>query len=94
MRRAWSYRNLGREVFQWALDFVVRGGASLGAYPEYHRVVERDGVHLVEDRGIALRHRLQVGTIVGESAMLVKWWSQAGSGGGTLGQVEKASLPG
>ena len=92
VRRAWSYRDLNREAFQWALDFVVRGGASLGAYPEYHRVVERDGVHLVEDRGIALRHRLQVGTIVGESSMLVKWWSQAGSGGGTLGQVEESFI--
>ena len=92
VRRAWSYRKLSREAFQWALDFVVRGGASLGAYPEYHRVVERDGVHVVEDRGIALRHRLQVGTIVGDSAMLVKWWSQAGSGGGTLGQVEESFI--
>ena len=92
VRRAWSYQDLSREAFQWALDFVVRGGESLGAYPEYHRVVERDGVYLVEDRGIALRHRLQVGTIVGDSAMLVKWWSQAGSGGGTLGQVEESFI--
>ncbi|MDT7836815.1 ligase-associated DNA damage response DEXH box helicase [Aquabacterium sp. OR-4] len=91
VRRTWSYRALPREAFQWALDFVVRGGASLGAYPEYHRVVLRDGVYRVEDRGIALRHRLQVGTIVGESSMLVKWFSSAGMGG-TLGQIEEGFI--
>ncbi|HSW05440.1 ligase-associated DNA damage response DEXH box helicase [Aquabacterium sp.] len=85
--RTHSFQALSREEFQWALDFVVRGGASLGAYPEYHRVVEREGVHRVEDRGIALRHRLQVGTIVAESSMLVKWLS-----GGTLGQIEEGFI--
>ena len=60
----------------------------VAAYPEYHRVVQGDdGVYRVPDKGIALRHRLQVGTIVGESAMLVKWLS-----GGTLGQVEESFI--
>ena len=92
VRRAWSYRALGRDAFQWALDFVLHGGDSLGAYPEYHRVLLQDGVYRVPDRGIALRHRLSVGTIVGESAMLVKWWSKAGGGSGTLGQVEESFI--
>ena len=85
--RCHSFQALSREEFQWALDFVVRGGDSLGAYPEYHRVVDRDGVFRVEDRGIALRHRLQVGTIVADSAILVKWMS-----GGTIGQVEESFI--
>ena len=89
LRLAWSYQGLSREAFQWALDFVVRGGASLGAYPDFHRVVLTDGRYTVPDRAIAMRHRLQVGTIVGESAMLVKWWSKAASGGASLGQVEE-----
>lgn len=88
LRRAHSYRALPREHFQWALDFVERGGASLGAYPEYHRVVRGDdGVWRVPDKGIALRHRLQVGTIVGDAMMQVKWLS-----GGTLGQVEEGFI--
>ena len=92
VRLAWSYQALSRDDFQWALDFVVHGGVSLGAYPDFHRVVLVDGRYSVPDRGIALRHRLQVGTIVGESAMLVKWWSKAASGGGTLGQVEESFI--
>ncbi len=91
LRSTWSYRDLAREEFQWALDFVVRGGDSLTAYPEYHRVVEQDGLHRVTDRGIALRHRLQVGTIVGETSMRVAWWSKGG-GGGSLGQVEESFI--
>ncbi len=87
VRRCWSYRALTRDEFDWALGFVQHGGASLGTYPDYHRVVERDGVYRVDDRGIAQRHRLQVGTIVGESAMLVKWLS-----GGTLGQIEEGFI--
>ncbi len=88
VRAAWSYRDLQPDEFQWALDFVTRGGASLGAYPEYHRVVQQDdGRYRVVDRGIAMRHRLQVGTIVGDASMLVKWMS-----GGTLGQIEESFI--
>ena len=37
--RALGLPPLTRAEFQWALDFVERGGESLHAYPEYHRVV-------------------------------------------------------
>ncbi len=88
VRSAYSYRALTREEFQWALDFVSRGGASLKAYPQYHRVVlGDDGVYRVPDRGIAMRHRLQVGTIVSDASMLVKWIS-----GGTIGQIEEGFI--
>ena len=84
---AYSYRKLPRAAFDWALDFVVHGGSSLQAYPEYHRVVLHEGRHRVVNRGIALRHRLQVGTIVADAAMQVKWLS-----GGTLGSVEESFI--
>jgi ATP-dependent Lhr-like helicase len=88
VRNAYSYRELTWEEFRWALDFVTRGGSSLKAYPEYHRVVmDGDGVYRVPDRGIALRHRLQVGTIVSDASMLVKWVS-----GGTIGQIEEGFI--
>jgi ATP-dependent Lhr-like helicase len=87
LRGAWSYRALSREAFQWALDFVVHGGDSLQAYPEYHRVVLHDGRYRVTSCSIALRHRLQVGTIVADASMQVKWLS-----GGTLGTVEESFI--
>lgn len=87
VRTAHAYRHLTREEFDWALTFVERGGASLTAYPEYHRVKLVDGVYRVPDRGIARRHKLQVGTIVSDSAMQVKYLS-----GGRIGVIEEGFI--
>ncbi|CAM5793527.1 ligase-associated DNA damage response DEXH box helicase [Rhizobacter fulvus] len=84
VRTAHAYRQLTAAEFEWALNFVVQGGASLTAYPEYHRVRLVDGVYRVPDRGIARRHRLQVGTIVSDSVMQVAYLT-----GGRIGVVEE-----
>ena len=84
VKGAWAYRKLTRAEFQWALDFVVKGGDSLHAYPEYHRVVEVDGVYRVPNRAIARRHKHNVGTIVSDASMQVKYLS-----GGKIGVVEE-----
>jgi ATP-dependent Lhr-like helicase len=88
VKTAPAYAALTRDEFDWALAFVERGGESLAAYPEYHRV-KRDehGVYRVPDRGIAKRHRLQVGTIVSDASMQVKWLS-----GGTIGTIEEGFI--
>jgi ATP-dependent Lhr-like helicase len=92
VRGAAAYAKLTREEFDWALAFVERGGESLTAYPEYHRVKQGDdGVWRVPDRGIARRHRLQVGTIVADASMQVKWFSAAG-GGASLGVIEEGFI--
>jgi ATP-dependent helicase Lhr and Lhr-like helicase len=87
VRSTAAYAELSREEFDWALAFVERGGDSLTAYPEYHRVAFVDGRWRVPDRGIARRHRLQVGTIVSDASMQVKWLS-----GGTLGTIEESFI--
>jgi ATP-dependent Lhr-like helicase len=87
VRQAPAYADLTREAFDWALAFCAHGGASLGAYPDYHRIREVDGRWRVTERGIAHRHRLQVGTIVSDTAMQVKWLS-----GGTLGTIEEGFI--
>jgi ATP-dependent Lhr-like helicase len=87
VRSAPAYRTLTRAEFDWALAFVERGGESLTAYPEYHRVQLVDGVYRVPDRGIAKRHRLQVGTIVGDGTMQVKYLS-----GNKLGTMEESFI--
>ncbi len=83
-----SYHALTRAEFDWALAFVENGGASLGAYPEYHRVrSDADGVYRVPDRTIARRHRLAVGTIVSGAAMAVKY-----TNGSTIGTIEEGFI--
>lgn len=85
---AWSYRGLTRAEFDWAIAFCERGGESLGAYPEYHRIVRDDaGVYRVKDTGVARRHRLGVGTIVSDASVQVKYLT-----GATLGTMEEGFI--
>jgi ATP-dependent helicase Lhr and Lhr-like helicase len=91
VRTAHSYRTLTRAEFDWALAFVERGGNSLGAYPDYHRVKNIDGAYRVPDRGIARRHRMGIGTIVSDASMQVKWLSGGGMGG-KIGSIEESFI--
>lgn len=85
---AWSYRRLTRAEFDWALVFCERGGESLAAYPEYHRIVrDEQGVYRVKDGGVAKRHRLGVGTIVSDAAVQVKYLT-----GATIGTMEEGFI--
>lgn len=88
VRSTHAYHDLSEGEWRWAIDFVTRGGASLGAYPEYHRVApDEAGVHRVTDAGIARRHRMSVGTIMSDAAMEVRWLT-----GGRLGHVEESFI--
>jgi ATP-dependent Lhr-like helicase len=88
VRSAWSYRELTRAEFDWVVAFCERGGDSLGAYPEYHRIVQdEEGVYRVKDAGVAKRHRLGVGTIVSDAAMQVKYLT-----GATIGTIEEGFI--
>jgi ATP-dependent Lhr-like helicase len=85
---AWSYRGLTRAEFDWAIAFCERGGESLGAYPEYHRIVrDHAGVYRVKDTGVARRHRLGVGTIVSDASIQVKYLT-----GARLGTMEEGFI--
>ena len=88
VKRAWSYRYLTEEEWQWALDFVARGGQSLTVYPEYRRVLpDEEGVYRVPDTAIGRRHRMGIGTIVSDSSISVKYMS-----GGRIGSVEESFI--
>jgi ATP-dependent Lhr-like helicase len=86
VRATHAYRDLTDAEWQWALGFVVHGGAALGAYPEYCRVaVDERGVHGVRDAAIAKRHRMSVGTIMSDASMELRYLS-----GGRIGHVEES----
>ncbi len=88
VRSSWSYRHLTDAQWQWALDFVARGGQSLTVYPEYRRVLaDEQGIYRVPDATIGRRHRMGIGTIVSDSNMQVKYMS-----GGRIGSVEESFI--
>lgn len=88
VRRAPAYAQLADNDWQWALQFVRQGGASLANYPDFHRVVpDEDGVWRMPDARLARRHRSNIGTIVSDASMQVQFVS-----GGRLGSVEESFI--
>ena len=85
VRTTHAYHDLTRDEWDWALDFVVRGGPTLHVYPDFRRVVLDQGRFTVPDRRVALRHRLAVGTIVSDASMQVRFVR-----GARLGTVEES----
>jgi ATP-dependent helicase Lhr and Lhr-like helicase len=88
VRNCWAYRQLTRAEFDWALRFCERGGDSLTAYPDYHRIrADGSGVFRVPDRNTARRHRLGIGTIVSDASVQVIYL-----GGTKVGSVEEGFI--
>jgi ATP-dependent Lhr-like helicase len=84
IRGTFSYSSVTDDEFHWALRFITTGGASLTAYNEYRKVIYENGRYHVDNRMIAMRHRLSIGTIVGDNSLLVKYTS-----GKFLGMIEE-----
>lgn len=84
VRGTYGYSSLQKEEWDWSLRFITSGGAALTAYDEFRKVNWENGLFKVDNRRIAHRHRLSIGTIVGDIALLVKYVS-----GKTLGSIEE-----
>jgi len=85
VRKTHAFRNLSEEDYGEVLDFVVRGGPALRAYPEYSRVKEDRGMFKVVDKDVARRHRMTIGTITADASIDVRYLH-----GKRLGTIEEA----
>ena len=85
VKKTKSYAQLSPEEYQWILEFITKGGSSLGSYDDFLKVVvEEDGIYRVKNKKIAMKHRLSMGTIVSDVSMKVKF-----KNGAYLGTVEE-----
>lgn len=84
IKKTYCFRLLSAQEWRWALDFITTGGTSLTAYEEFARVWEVDGYFHIISKKAATRHRLSIGTIVGDPALKVRMIT-----GGYLGTVEE-----
>lgn len=85
IKQTFCYQTLTEDKWQWLLNFLVMGSQSLQSYDEYKKVeVAEDGRFLVTNRGVAMRHRFQIGTIVGDVNLAVKYQK-----GGYIGSIEE-----
>ena len=87
VRATRSYAGLTDEEWEWTLAFLTSGGAALTAYPEYARLVRDGSRFVVQDAQIARRHKMAIGTIVGDAHITVSYLR-----GGTLGSVEESFI--
>ncbi len=85
VRTSYAFRALSDSEWAWCLDFITRGGQALSGYPQFHRVVDENGVMRMTDGRLSRQHRMSIGTISSDTAMRVKWLS-----GGSLGTIEES----
>ncbi|WP_343617451.1 ligase-associated DNA damage response DEXH box helicase [Flavobacterium sp.] len=85
VKTTFCYQNITKENWNWILNFITNGSQSLQAYDEFKKVeIEEDGRFKINSRFIAMHHRMQIGTIVGDAVLNVKFLS-----GGFIGTIEE-----
>jgi ATP-dependent Lhr-like helicase len=94
---AWTYRNLSREDFDKAIDYVATGGYALRAYERYAKLKQQaDGTLRLSHPRLAMAYRLNMGTIVEDEMLKVRLahvkrrlGKRVVTGGRSLGEVEE-----
>ncbi len=84
IKSTFCFSSISQDEWLWILNFIATGGEALTAYNEYRKVVVDHGFFKVENKRIAYRHRLSIGTIVGDNSLWVKYVS-----GKYLGSIEE-----
>ena len=87
VRTTFAFRELTDQQWQWVLDFGVRGGHTLRAYPDFRRLEAVGDRFVVTDKKVMREHRMSMGTIVSDASVRVKYQN-----GGTLGSVEESFI--
>lgn len=85
VEKTFCFQGITEQEWKWCLQFITTGGASLSAYDEYKKVVADEGLYKIANNRIARRHRMSIGTIVGDTMMAVKY-----KRGSTIGHVEES----
>ena len=87
VKTSFAFADLKRSEFNQLLDFITTGGKTLAQYDEFLKVEIENGLYKVNNRRVAMRHRLSIGTITSELSIRVKWLS-----GGSLGTIEESFI--
>lgn len=81
------FKELCKEDWMQLLDFITNGGIALQQYDDFKKVEIQNGLYKIENRRIAMRHRMHIGTIVSDSMLKVKFIS-----GGYIGVIEESFI--
>ncbi len=89
IKSTYCYRDITKEEWQQIIHFVTAGGIALQQYDDYKKIEIIDGLYKINNRRIAMRHRMHIGTIVSDPMMKVKFM-----GGGYVGVIEEWFIAG
>lgn len=85
IKETFAFREMNEEEWKGIIDFLTIGGKALRSYEEFHKVViDENGLYKVTSRRIAMLHRMNMGVIVSDAMLKVKFIS-----GGYIGMVEE-----
>ncbi|MEO6731633.1 MAG: ligase-associated DNA damage response DEXH box helicase [Ferruginibacter sp.] len=84
IKSTYCFSHISEQEWQEVLFFLTQGGKALQQYDEYKKIVITDGVYRIENRRMAMRHRMHIGTIVSDAMLKVKFLS-----GGYIGVIEE-----
>jgi ATP-dependent Lhr-like helicase len=84
IKSTYCFSEINKEEWQQILQFITVGGIALREYDDFKKVEIIDGLYKINNRRIAMRHRMHIGTIVSDAMLKVKFMS-----GGYIGIIEE-----
>ncbi len=87
LARTYSFRDVTEDELAWALNFLLHGGNSLKAYPQFFKLQKVGNRYSFVNGLQARQHRMNIGTIVSEDGIQVKF-----AKGGHLGNISESFI--
>jgi ATP-dependent Lhr-like helicase len=84
IKTTYCYRDITDDEWLQIIQFITAGGIALQQYDDYKKIEIVDGLYKINNRRIAMRHRMHIGTIVSDPMIKVKFIS-----GGFIGVIEE-----
>ncbi|MFB5947030.1 ligase-associated DNA damage response DEXH box helicase [Albibacterium profundi] len=85
IKNTFAFSEMTDDEWRWCIMFITVGGAIGENYEEFHKVVRNDDdLLVVSKRRIAMLHRMNIGVIVSDAMMRVRFIT-----GGYIGMVEE-----
>jgi very-short-patch-repair endonuclease len=84
IQSSWCFQTMTQDEWLQVLMHITEGGKALQQYDEYRKVEVIEGIYKITSRRIALRHRMNIGTIVSDAMLKVKFMT-----GGYIGHIEE-----
>jgi ATP-dependent Lhr-like helicase len=87
IKNTYCFNTISEDEWKWIIYFTSSGGDSLSAYPDYNKLILKEGKYYISNQRLARRHRMSIGAIVGDTMMMIKY-----KRGGLIGHVEESFI--